>query len=341
MRGFAVLLMMQTHAYDAWLAPGARPTAFFQWSRLLGGYPAPLFLFLAGLSLALTAEAHYRKGGGVGGVRLWIRRGLEVFGYAILFRLWMFTTGGFSQPFDLLRVDVLNCMGLTMVAVATLALRWPRREQRALACLGLAAAAAALTPLAWDAPWPRWLPAPLLAYVSGRAPGSFFPLFPWSAYTALGAAVGMALAWAREREREAWVIPGLAAAGAVAIPVGLALDRLPTLYPRYDFWWTSPNYTLIKCGIVLLFLGCAWVWSRAPWAGWPSALRQMGQTSLLIYWVHIEMVYGAILLPGLRRSLSVPQASLGLLVLSLTMLLLSLLRTRWRPRVMPLIDPPP
>ena len=45
--------MLQTHAYDGWLSPAGKSTLFYKLSRLAGGYPAPLFLFLAGLSLAV------------------------------------------------------------------------------------------------------------------------------------------------------------------------------------------------------------------------------------------------------------------------------------------------
>lgn len=61
-RGLAVLLMFQTHAYDGWLTPTARLDPFYRWSRFAGGYPAVLFLFLAGLALALVAEAHIAHG---------------------------------------------------------------------------------------------------------------------------------------------------------------------------------------------------------------------------------------------------------------------------------------
>src|ERR1700758_995048 len=59
MRGLACILMFQTHCYDSWLSPEARRTSFFMYSQLTGTLPAPLFLFLAGTSLAmLTARLH-------------------------------------------------------------------------------------------------------------------------------------------------------------------------------------------------------------------------------------------------------------------------------------------
>jgi hypothetical protein len=57
----------------------------------------------------------------------------------------------------------------------------------------------------------------------------------------------------------------------------------------------------------------------------------MGQTSLLVYWVHIEFVYGRFsILP--RHAQTIRGASLGLAVISLMMLALSVVRTRLKGR---------
>ena len=53
LRGFACLVMFQTHCYDSWLGGAARESGFFKWSQLGGTLPAPLFLFLSGISVVL------------------------------------------------------------------------------------------------------------------------------------------------------------------------------------------------------------------------------------------------------------------------------------------------
>jgi fucose 4-O-acetylase-like acetyltransferase len=72
------------------------------------------------------------------------------------------------------------------------------------------------------------------------------------------------------------------------------------------------------------------VWCRWGAGQWGfSPLIQIGQTSLLVYWVHIEFVYGRFsILP--KRAQTIPMATLGLLVIFTAMLLLSLARTRWK-----------
>jgi hypothetical protein len=60
-----------------------------------------------------------------------------------------------------------------------------------------------------------------------------------------------------------------------------------------------------------------------------SPVIQLGTTSLLVYWVHIEFVYGRLsILP--KRACSIPQATFGLFVIFLAMLALSILRTRYK-----------
>jgi hypothetical protein len=55
----------------------------------------------------------------------------------------------------------------------------------------------------------------------------------------------------------------------------------------------------------------------------------MGQHSLLVYWVHIEFVYGRVhILP--RRAESILGATAGLVAITLAMLLLAYLQGKWK-----------
>src|SRR5690242_7012964 len=87
MRGLACVLMFQTHCYDAWLSPAAKKSSFFMWSQLLGTLPAPLFLFLAGISVALAIGK--LQGAGATSNKIaasTIRRGAEILALGLLFR---------------------------------------------------------------------------------------------------------------------------------------------------------------------------------------------------------------------------------------------------------------
>jgi len=101
-------------------------------------------------------------------------------------------------------------------------------------------------------------------------------------------------------------------------------------FGTYDYWHTSPNFFLMRCGILLAILSFAYGWCR--WglarAGF-SPLAQLGKTSLLVYWVHIEFVYGKFsILP--KGQCSIAKATVGLLAIFTAMLALSLFRTKWK-----------
>jgi uncharacterized membrane protein len=347
MRGLACVLMFQTHCYDAWLNPESRKTTFFMWSQLGGTLPAPLFLFLAGISLALVTDKLRKKGVPLNQIaRTSIRRGAEIFGLGLLFRLQEFVIAwGWSPWSDLLRVDILNTIGLSMMlmaAVCWLVLKLSP-ESHARQALGISTATVALlisllTPLIWITWRPRWLPWPIECYLDGvhnlGQPQSWlFPIFPWTAFAFAGLALGCLLLsdWAKKRGAAIFVLAG--AGGIGLIYLARWLDRRPwQIYPVYDFWHTSPNFFLIRVGLLLAIMSAAYVWCRWGAGQWGfSPLIQLGQTSLLVYWVHIEFVYGRLsILP--KKLVDIRTASFGVLVIFLAMLLLSIWRTRMKGR---------
>jgi uncharacterized membrane protein len=344
MRGLACLLMFQTHCYDSWLGGDARQSKFFMYSQLGGTLPAPLFLFLAGISFALVTDKLRTKATPADQIaRTTIRRGAEILGLGLLFRLQEYLIAFPWAPWsDLLRVDILNTIGLSMMLMGVMCWAVMRARGSRLA-LGAAAVSVALTislltPLIWTVWRPRWLPWPIESYIDGvhnlGVPQAWlFPIFPWTAFAFAGLAVGFLLLsdWARERQAATFVTAGVG--GVALIYLAKWLDARPgQLYPVYDFWHTSPNFFLIRVGLLLAILLGVYAWCRWGAGQWGfSPLIQLGQTSLLVYWVHIEFVYGRLsILP--KRVNDIRTASLGLLTIFVAMLVLSILRTRFKGR---------
>jgi uncharacterized membrane protein len=347
MRGLACVLMFQTHCYDSWLSPEARQSKFFMYSQLGGTFPAPLFLFLAGISFALVTERLGRKNFRPAAIaRTTIRRGAEIFALGLLFRLQEFVVAwGWSPKSDLLRVDILNTIGLSMMLMGVLC--WVvlasqpgahKRSALVLAAAGTALAISLFTPPLWTTWRPHWLPWPLESYIDGvhnlGAPQAWlFPIFPWSAFAFAGLAVGFILQspWARNRESKIFLALGIG--GAVLAEFAHWLDhRSVQLYASYDFWHTSPNFFIIRLGLLMMILSACFAWCRwGPAQRFFSPLILLGQASLLVYWVHIEFVYGRVsILP--KHADSIGTASLGLLIIFLAMLALAFVRTRLKGR---------
>jgi len=346
MRGLACLLMFQTHCYDSWLGGNARKSTFFMWSQLGGTLPAPLFLFLAGISFALVTDKLRQKGVPCGQIaRTTIRRGAEIFGLGLLFRLQEYLIAwGWAPWSDLLRVDILNTIGLSMMlmgVVCWVVLRFTPGRRTRLA-LGITAAVVGmsislLSPLIWTSWRPRWLPWPLESYIDGvhnlgEPQAWLFPIFPWTAFAFIGLAVGFFVLSDRARKDGAASFVLAGAGGIGLIYLARWLDARPQLYATYDFWHTSPNFFLIRVGLLLVILAAVYLWCRRGAGQWGfSPFIQLGQTSLLVYWVHIEFVYGRLsILP--KRAADIRTASYGLLAIFLSMVLLSVFRTRLKGR---------
>lgn len=344
LRGLACVAMFQTHCYDSWLSPEARQTAFFAWSRLGGTLPAPLFIFLVGLSVALVTEKLREKGVARNEIaKQIILRGAEVFGLGILFRIQEFTLGYRFVPWtDLFRVDVLNILGISMMLMGVVC--WlagagsadATRNRSVVSAIVAAAAIALAAPGLWTIWRPRFLTWPLESYINGvhifdQPQPWLFPLFPWAAFSFAGLAVGFWMFTASAKKCRDWIFALLAATGVAICALSVLFDKAPIRwFGDYDYWHTSPNFFLIRCGILLVLMGIAYAWCR--W-GLPnfafSPLTQLGQTSLLIYWVHIEFVYGRFsILP--KGQCSIAKATVGLVAIFSSMLALSILRTRWK-----------
>ncbi|MCL5288951.1 MAG: DUF1624 domain-containing protein [Acidobacteria bacterium] len=340
MRGLACLAMFQTHCYDSWLSNSARQSTFFKWSQLGGTLPAPLFLFLAGVSFALVTDKMRRRGASDNDIaRTTIKRGAEIFGIAMLFRVQEYILGLPWAPWtDLLRVDILNMMGVSMMAMGALCRVARTPSATVISASAVAVAIALATPPLWTTLRARWLPWPLESYINGvhTYPDPqpwLFPIFPWSAIAFAGLAVGFVLFsdWAKQREALTATLFG--AGGAALYFVAGWLDAAPVqIYAVYDYWHTSPNFFLARIGILLMILFACYAWCRWGAGEWGfSPIIQLGQTSLLVYWVHIEFVYGRFsILP--KRDVSIQTASLGLLAIFVAMVLLSLARTRMKGR---------
>lgn len=323
-RGFGALIMLQGHVFDSFLRPDLRPGGAYVLSQFVGGMPPAIFLFLTGVTLSFLMDSSERKG-----MARWdrvvtaFRRSGYLFGLAFAFRLQLWIFGLPAAWQDLFRVDILNCMGFSIALLSVMA--FFRTRQRVVICaaagLGIAMASPLITAMNWSAvPWlirNYIIPSKL-----------FFGFFPWGAYLAFGMSAG-SLIRATQRENIGVVMQWTALAGAVTIIVCQYLSHVPfSIYSKADFWLDSPVQVLTKQGVTWVMLGFAFLWTRyGAGEGW-SWVRQFGTTSLLVYWVHIELVYGRALF-FLKNTLTVSQTVVAAVFVILLMLTISTARTNW------------
>lgn len=327
LRGAAVLIMIESHVFQSMTRLDLHGSAGYALSQFIGGMAAPLFLFMAGITLAFRMDRRERSGL----PPAWraadvLRRAGYIFAIAMLFRLqlWVFqwSLGSWRNVF---RVDILNCMALAMAVSAVIALLPRAKWFSASVLLGasIAGVAPVIAALDWSAvPWALrnyFIPAP-----------NCFPFFPCAAYVPLGMAAGFVV-----RNAPAYgiqmVMRWCALIGFGLVTAARYFSTLPySIYAHSDFWRTSPELIAIRTGVILIGFAIAYVATRLNVAG-SAAIRQLGTTSLLVYWVHVELVYGS-WLAFWKKQLTPGQAALLAIVVAALMYGLSVAKTRWAAR---------
>jgi uncharacterized membrane protein len=323
-RGLAAVIMLQGHVFHSFMRADMRNHDTFVLSQFVGGLPPALFLFLTGVTLAFLMHSGERKGlPGWERVKDALGRAKYLFLLAVLFRLqlWFFAYPQ-SDWSTLFRVDILNCMGFGIAVISVMAVFTTIERIRLGAILGLAIAA--ISPLVSQLDTSALHPF-LRSYFVPSAES--FSFFPWGAYLAFGLSAGSVLRVTPSAELHR-VMQWGAWFGLVLVIGAQYFSNLPySLYAKANFWIDSPALVLIKLGIALLLLSFAFLWSTYVATGW-SWVRQLGTTSLLIYWVHTELVYGR-WFGSFKESLSPGSTMVAACCVILAMLGLSLMQTRW------------
>lgn len=360
LRGIAVLIMMEAHIVDSWTHLSARASKAFGESLILGGFGAPLFLFLAGIAVPLSGGSKARRlGDDAAAARLVEKRGLQIFLLAFLFRLQAVVISR-SPLWTLLKVDILNIMG---PAIAGTAYLWGRFRSPRARCMAFAVATAAIalaTPIVRGMTWLGAFPPFLQGYFRPVPGWTNFTFFPWAAFVTGGAMIGTLLDSARNPRAETRVNVWLAASGVAIGGAAYGASFLPSLYAHSSFWTSSPCFFFLRAGIMTVSVALAFAWglpfatgvaestpdersgggaltALVRWCGggvW-RVLVLLGRSSLFIYWIHVEMVYGVMSMP-LHHALTLSESWIGLALFSAFMVGCAVAKDRvkawWRQR---------
>lgn len=287
-RGLGALIMLQGHVMHSFLARDLRGGPAFVISQFIGGMPPAFFLFLTGVTMGFLMDSLCRKEQSHWGRLIaTLKRARYLLVVAVLFRvqMWLFSWP-YSSLADLLKVDILNCMALTMAALSWMIVFDTRQRVVYGAVVGLLIAC--VSPLVTHADWTG---VPLLVKQYLAPDANFFSFFPWGAFLAFGISAGSVIRLVPGEEY------GKMMQWSVLVAFGLILGAnffsgIPySLYEKSDFWLDGPGLILIKTGVVMALAGLGYLWMTYQDGRW-SWVAVLGQHSLPVYWVHIELVYG-------------------------------------------------
>lgn len=318
-RGLAVVLMIQTHAFDGWVSSIDKQSTGYWLSRVFSNIPAPLFLLLAGLSLGLQAKSAERAQKDLAMVRAGMaRRALEVVGYGYLVSLVYAVLDWRFDVATLLRADILHCIGLSLLVCTYLLVGRGALGLRTLLVVGIGIGLGLAQ---------RWLPhniplpfAALLGLVVDVAPITRFPLLPLCGFTALGVFLGMRLRltdWSVQKS----LLVALVAIAVVYplqqlthLTVELLGGRLSRAHPAVI--WNFLEGTARAMAVLAVSLAASSQLSERTY-GW---LLRLGRGSMLAYAFHIPLCYGRVARPVIGQLNMAQATQLVLLLIALTWL---------------------
>jgi uncharacterized membrane protein len=297
-RAVAVLLMVQGHTIDALLHPDFRTSLHYNAWLYLRGLTSCTFLFLSGAAFSLTALRHWED------QRRFSRRSFKRvrrlafflgLGYFVKFPMGRFadlTYANDERWRSFFAVDVLQNVAIMLLALQLLIglTRTPRRF--AVTCGIVAAALVGFTPLVHAVAWTAHLPLIAASYMSHET-GTLFPLFPWAGFTLLGAAFGVTAAPWATRDHLRLLARALFVIGAVlAIGAGVMGELGWFEYGVHDWWRASPLSFVQRFGSVLLLLSVVAAVGHFVTRLTPP-LQGLAEESLLVYVVHVALLYGS------------------------------------------------
>jgi uncharacterized membrane protein len=303
-RAMAVVLMVFGHTSSALLSDAYRVGDWLDVWTFQRGLTSGFFLLVAGLAFSVATSHHWPAHTHLSVTLLTrLRRFaiLVVLGYALHFpvsHLADLATATDQQWRRLFAVDVLQMIGVTFMAVQALVMVTRSRRMFTVAVLVVAAVIVVATPTVRDVDWVPLLPLSLVAYLSTET-GSQFPLFPWSAYVLCGAALGQLYArWgaAHPTDFANW---GMLAPGLALIVLASYLEGLLGPLVAGASGWI-PRDVALRAGSCLLVLGMLAHATRNI-ARLPRVFSAVAQESLLVYFVHLCVVYGSVWNVGLYR----------------------------------------
>ena len=327
LRGWAVIVMIEVHAVNVWLVKDLLPS----WLSFVNGLVAPAFIMCAGFSLVLST---FRPDGTLRPFAPGMKRLGFILLCAYLLHAPPVTMPGWArlitpkQVYELFQIDVLQCIVFSLLILHGLARIIRRPMVFAAVTLVLALMVALAAPYLWQLGVAQgWWP-PIRGLINGNMDGgvsSLFPLFPWFSFAACGCVLGTfyrhyrviaptgAARWSESR----WLV-ALAIAGAALFlwgrqyaSVWLENGSFPAGETERIYNSTLPSVARRLGAVLMAGTVMGWLESiRKRWWG-PNWVLIASRESLLLYMLHLNLIFGLLLAPQVRTLTGWNPLSLG------------------------------
>ncbi len=333
LRGWALIIMIEVHIFNAFLIPSLKDTSWFTILNFINGLVAPSFLFVSGFAFIISTERRIeeiRKYGKYFWNKL-LRIGLIFLaGYSLHLPYFSFSKilGKSSEPHfnTIFNVDILQCIATGLLVLLLLKVLIKKDKIFYSILIFLTILISLISFLIWKIDFSRFLPIFFAAYFN-QLFGSFFPLFPWLFFLFSGAIFSRYYIISRDNNREKEFIMRNLVLGLILIFIGhfflsvLSGSSIAKIRP-------NPLFLYERLGYVLTFSVFCWLYVLKRETK-TSFVLDVSRESLLIYWLHLEIIYAPIWSGGksleqiVAESFSVTQCIISTLLLIVLMVIVA------------------
>ena len=330
LRAFAVLMMIQGHTVHTLLDTGYRSEDYFLYSlwSFCRGFTAPIFMFTAGTVFAylfLSNGLPWRENPRVKkGFQRFIT--LLLIGYLLRFptaRIFDFRWVSEKSWLIFYSVDALHLIGF---GILSLVLLFRIAEKLSLKphyiFLFVTFVIFFIYPWSKLVNWGDIFPLPIAAYFT-RDYGSIFPLLPWLGYVIGGGVLGSYLSSHKTVHEDKKFAFTLFLFGAIFYLFAVFTNWVGYSYlAEGGIFISAWEFILQRLGGVLIV--CSFmVWLSGFFDDLPVFIKIVGRHSLLIYAVHLVILYGSAWMPGMwqyyRESFNVPATLISVIIMYISM----------------------
>lgn len=332
LRGFAILAMIETHVFNAFLDTANRSQSWFTQVNYFNGLVAPSFLFVSGWVFIVASRRKvedFRNFGPAFRKQLWRIAQIWILGYCLHFPKYSYSIVRYwTSREDWQRfytVDILHCIAIGLLILLFGRIFFRRDGSFEFFLWASSLAIVFVTPWIWEFRFPHGVPVPLASYLQ-EGPYSYFPFFPWLGFFGIGAACAMRHLRCIESEKERQFFLYVSMAAILLIIVGHwpHLLHLQMYYVSGNIR-AQPHFWGMRLGYVLALAVFCRLLQQAGFVG-EGWLQVVSHESLMVYVAHLFLIYrlpfrGDTVYDFFRQSMSVNQC----IALTIGMVLLMIL----------------
>ncbi len=208
LRGWALIIMIEVHIFNAFLLPPLKDTWGFNLLNFINGLVAPAFLFVSGFAFIISTERRIeeiRKFGKYFWNKL-SRIGLIFLaGYSLHLPFFSFSRiikDSANNPFLIwFNVDILQCIAAGLLFLLLLRITIKKEKVFYTLLSLLIILISVISPVIWKIDFGKYVPVFFADYLNPDY-GSYFPLFPWLFFLLSGALYSKYYIASRERNLE-------------------------------------------------------------------------------------------------------------------------------------------